>query len=97
MENTFSMETRTSEGPICCTEIQFSSVTLSCLTLCDPKDSSMPGFPVHHQLPEVAQTQVQEVGDNNPNPFSLAPSGGKERKPHLEQNPTAMKQVCGHS
>ena len=33
--------------------IQFSSVTQSCLTLCDPMDCSMPGFPVHHQLPEL--------------------------------------------
>ena len=28
---------------------QFSSVTQSCLTLCDPMDCSMPGLPVHHQ------------------------------------------------
>ena len=28
---------------------QFSSVTQSCPTLCDPVDCSMPGFPVHHQ------------------------------------------------
>ena len=31
--------------------IQFSSVTQSCLTLCDFMDCSSPGFPVHHQLP----------------------------------------------
>ena len=37
----------------------FSSVTQSCLTLCDPMDSSTPGFPVHHQLAELAQTHVQ--------------------------------------
>ena len=30
--------------------VQFSSVTLSCLTLCDPMDCSTPSFPVHHQL-----------------------------------------------
>ena len=30
--------------------LQFSSVTQSCLTLCDPMDCSMPGFPVRHQL-----------------------------------------------
>ena len=36
--------------------IQFSSVTQSCLTLCDPMDCSTPGFPVHHQLLELAQT-----------------------------------------
>ena len=37
---------------------QFSSVAQSCLTLCDPMDCSMPGFPVHHQLPELTQTHV---------------------------------------
>ena len=37
----------------------FSSVTQSCLTLCNPRDCSMPGFPVHHQLPELAQTHVR--------------------------------------
>ena len=37
---------------------QFSSVAQSCPTLCDPMDCSVPGFPVHHQLPELAQTQV---------------------------------------
>ena len=37
----------------------FSSVTQSCLTLCDPMDCSAPGFPVHHQDPELAQTDVQ--------------------------------------
>ena len=35
---------------------QFSSVTQSCPTLCDPMNRSMPGFPVHHQLPEFTQT-----------------------------------------
>ena len=39
------------------------SVTKSCLTLCDPKDYSTPGFPVHHQLLEFTQTQVHRVGD----------------------------------
>ena len=42
---------------------QFSSVTQSCLTLCDPMDCSMPGLPVHHQLPELAQTPVCRVSD----------------------------------
>ena len=35
-----------------------SLVTQSCLTLYEPMDSSIPGFPVHHQLPELAQTHV---------------------------------------
>ena len=42
---------------------QFSSVTLLYLTLCNHMDCSMPGFPVHHQLPELAQTYVCWVGD----------------------------------
>ena len=42
---------------------QFSSVTQSCPTLCDPMDYSIPGLPVHHQLPEFTQTHVHLVGD----------------------------------
>ena len=44
-----------------------SSVTQSCLTLCDPMDYSTPGLPVHHQLPEFTQTHrfsdVHRVSD----------------------------------
>ena len=40
-----------------------SSVAQSCLTLCDPMDCSMPGFPVHHQLPEPTQSHVHCIGD----------------------------------
>ena len=43
--------------------IQFSSVTQSCLTLCDPMNCNMPGLPVHHQLPEFTQAHVHWVGD----------------------------------
>ena len=42
--------------------VQFSSVAQSCPTLCDPMDCSTAGFPVHHQLPELAQTHVHRVG-----------------------------------
>ena len=45
---------------------QFSSVQFShsvCPTLCDPSDCSMPVFPAHHQLPELAQIHVYQVGD----------------------------------
>ena len=38
--------------------LQFSSVAQLCLTLSDPMDCSTPDFPVHHQLPELAQTYV---------------------------------------
>ena len=44
-------------------DIQFSSVTQSCLTLCDPMNHSMPGLPVHHQFPEFTQTHVHRVSD----------------------------------
>ena len=41
----------------------FSSVAQSCSTLCNPMNHSMPGLPVHHQLPEFTQTHVHRVGD----------------------------------
>ena len=43
--------------------VQFSSVAQSYQTLCDPMDCSMPGLPVHHQLPEFTQTHVHWVSD----------------------------------
>ena len=43
--------------------VQFNSATRSCPTLCNPMDCSMPGLPVHHQLPELAQTHVHQVSD----------------------------------
>ena len=43
--------------------VQFSSVTQSCPTLCDPMNRSTPGLPVHHQLPEFNQTHIHWVGD----------------------------------
>ena len=43
--------------------VQFSSVAQSCLTLCDPMNHSTPGFPVHHQHPELTQTHVHQDGD----------------------------------
>ena len=42
---------------------QFSWVAQSCLTLSNPMDCNIPGFPVHHQLPEIAQTQLHRVSD----------------------------------
>jgi len=42
--------------------IQFSSVAQSCLTLCN-HGLQTPGFPVHHQLLELAQTHIRRVGD----------------------------------
>ena len=49
--------------------------TQSCLTLCDPMDCSMPGFPVPHHLPELAQTLVYQIGDAiQPSHPMLSPS-----------------------
>ena len=65
---------------ICC-----CSVAQTCPTLCNPMDCSMPGFPVHHQLPELAQTHIHWVSDAiqpshpllSPSPaFSLFPASG---------------------
>ena len=61
-------------------ETQFSSVTQSCPTLCDPMNRSTPGLPVHHQLLEFTQTHVHRVRDaiqpSHPlsSPSSPAPS-----------------------
>ena len=49
---------------------RFSAVTQSSLTLCAPLDCSMPGFLVHHQLPELTQSHVHWVG----NAIQLFPS-----------------------
>ena len=43
--------------------VQFSSVSQSCPTLCDPMDCSTPGLPVLHQHPELIQTHVHQVGN----------------------------------
>ena len=46
-----------------CEQYQFSLVTQSCPTPCDPMYCSMPGLPVHHQLLKFTQTHVHWVGD----------------------------------
>ena len=43
------------------TSVQFSSLAQLCPTLCNPINCSMPGLPVHHQLPEFTQTHVHRV------------------------------------
>ena len=73
--------------------VQFSSVTQSCQTLCDPMNRSTPGLPAHHPLPEFTQTHVHRVGDairpshplSSPSPPALNPSQhqGLFRPPHF--------------
>ena len=53
--------------------VQFSSVTQLCSTFCDPMGLNTPGFPVHHQLPELAQTPVHQVSDAIQPSHSLSP------------------------
>ena len=61
---------------------QIRSVAQSCPTLCDPMNRSMPGLPVHHQLPEFTQTHVHRVSDaiqpshplSSPSPLAPNPS-----------------------
>ena len=50
------------------------SVAKSCLTLCNPMDCRMPGFPVLHYLPEFAQIHVHWVGDTIQPSHLLLPS-----------------------
>ena len=58
--------------------VQFSSVTQSCPTLCNPTSHSTPGLPVHHHLPEFTQTHVHRVGDaiqpSHPLSFPFSPA-----------------------
>ena len=55
-------------------KVQFTSVAQSCLTLCNSMDCSMPGFPVHNQLLEPAQTHVCRIGDAiQPSHFLVVP------------------------
>ena len=72
-------------SPTILSTVQFSSVAQSCLTLWDPMDCSIPGLPVHHQLPEFIQTHAHRLGEtiqssyplSFPSPPSLNPSKHK--------------------
>ena len=65
--------------------VQFSSVAQSCPTLCDPMNRSMPGLPVHHQLPEFTQTQVHRVSDAIQPSHPLSPSSPPAPNPSQHQ------------
>ena len=59
----FLVVTKLDSAALDFSSVQFSSVAQSCPTLCDPMGCNIPGFPVHHQHPELAQTHVHWVGD----------------------------------
>ena len=71
--------------------VQFSSVAQSCPTLCDPMNRSMPGLPVHHQLPEFTQIHVHRVSDAIqpscplPSPSSPAPNPSQHQSFPMSQ------------
>ena len=65
---------------------QFSSVTQSCPTLCDPMNRSTPGLPVHHQLLEFTQTHVHRVGDAIQPSHPLSPPSPPAPNPSQHQS-----------
>ena len=65
--------------------LEFSSVTQSCLTLCNPMNRSMPGLPVHHQLLEFTQTHVRWVSD------AIQPSHPLLSPLHLPPTPPSIR------
>ena len=86
-----------------------SSVTQSCPTLCDPMDCSTPGLPVHHQLPELAQTHIYRVSDaiqpshplSSPSPpaFNLSQHQGLFQRvstSHQVAKMDILKDFCPH-
>ena len=77
---------------------QFSSVAQSCLTLCDPMNLSMPGLPVHHQLPESTQSHVHWVGDaiqpSHPLPSPSPPALNLSQHQGLFQRVSPSHQVA---
>ena len=68
--------------------VQFSSVTQS---LYDPKDCHTLGFPVHHQLPELAQTHIHKVSDTSqPSPPMLKGIKKKKKNLYFKQAPPVI-------
>ena len=59
-----------------------SSVAQPCPTLCDPMNRSMPGLPVHHQLPEFTRTHIHQVSD------AIQPSHPRSSSSPPDPNPS---------
>ena len=78
--------------------VQFSSVTQSCPTLCDPMDCSTPGFTVHHQLPELTLTHVHWVGNAiqtfHPLSYPSPPTFNLSQQQGLFKWVSSSHQVC---
>ena len=69
---------------------QFSSVSQSCPTLCEPMNHSTPGLPVHHQFPEFTQIHVHRVSHAIQPSHPLSPS---PPAPNLSQHQGLFKWV----
>ena len=78
--------------------VQFSSVTQSRPTLCDPMNCSTPGLPAHHQLPEFTQTRVHRVSDaiqpSHPLPFPSSPAFSLSQHQGLFQRVNSSHEVA---
>ena len=78
--------------------VQFSSVAQSCPTLCDPRNCSTPGLPVHHQLPEFTQTHVHRVSDaiqpSHPLLFPSSPAPNPSQQRSLFQWVNSLHEVA---
>ena len=66
--------------------VQFTSVTQSCPTLCDPMNHSTPGLPVHHQLPQFTQIHVHRAGDAIQSSHPLSSPSPPDPNPSQHQN-----------
>ena len=76
--------------------VQFSSVSQSCLTLCNPMDCGTPGLPVHHQLLKFTQTHVHWVGDAiQPSHPPLSPSPPAQSFPASRSFPVSQLFASG--
>ena len=77
--------------------VQFSSVAQSCLTLCDPMNCSMPGLPVHHQLPAFTQNHAHRVDDaiqpSHPLSFPSPPAPNPSQHQGLFKRVSFLHQV----
>ena len=87
-----------SKGLLISCSVQFSSVAQSCLTLCNPRNLSTPGLPVHHQLPEFTQTHVHRVGDaiqpSHPLSFPSPPAPNPSQHQSLFQWVNSLHEVA---
>ena len=81
-----------------CIHQQYFQSAQLCPTLCSPMNRSMPGLPVHHQLPEITQTHVHQVGDamqcSHPLPSASPPAPNPSQHQGLFQQVNSSHEVA---